>query len=41
MNKNSNFLFAMIKLIFEINWRIIAGYMFTAAMVKAILRQFM
>lgn len=41
MNKNSNFLFIMMKLIFEISWRVIAGYMFTIVMVKAILKQFM
>lgn len=41
MNKNSNFLFGMLQLIFGIIWRIVAGYMFTIVMIKAICNTFM
>lgn len=41
MNKNSNFLFWLIELIFGISWRLAAGYLFTMVMIKTIFQKFM
>lgn len=41
MNKNTNFLFVLLELIFGISWRYMAGSIITMVMIKAICNTFM